>query len=586
MQYFKKININKASRIKNNNPNKTTNFLFNFKIFNIMRKLFLFIAAALVSTSMWAAATTLFSMETKTSGSDFKAGTTETEITTSNYLSSISGGTLHMAVISGSAQKVFGADNSEYHMRLASNAAYAKITMSDNTFAEGDSIIITKGNADNQPCITSIKTRSTDTTTTNFKYVIPKGSPLIDKSVVYLWKASSNVYIKAISIIRPDNCIKPGTPTSLSAGDITYKSASLSWAEAENSDGYQISIIKKSDSSVKLDWTDCATNSYAATGLDAETTYTFKVKAKGADGYCELGDEAKADFTTIVAPEICPSGLTITGTKEYMEHDNISLTATLTEGTGAITYQWYKGSIDVENALEGKTSATLTIENCAQSDAGNYYCVASKTECPDAESAVCAVTVSEYECPTSGTVLSLAMKSGLSPENVPHGTYIEMTSTYATVSGGVVKLGNSHSSDDTKAMIHESKMYLGGNNGYVLVELTCPLKEDDEISFTGDEDQICFTLAASRSTTYSSSSNSFKVSSAFLNGNDDVTTFYIWRVESAATYIQTLTITRPSPATSIENQESKIDNRKFIKDGQLFIEKNGHVYNVFGTCIK
>ena len=38
--------------------------------------------------------------------------------------------------------------------------------------------------------------------------------------------------------------------------------------------------------------------------------------------------------------------------------------------------------------------------------------------------------------------------------------------------------------------------------------------------------------------------------------------------------------------TGIENQESKIDNRKFIKDGQLFIEKNGHVYNVFGARVK
>ena len=40
------------------------------------------------------------------------------------------------------------------------------------------------------------------------------------------------------------------------------------------------------------------------------------------------------------------------------------------------------------------------------------------------------------------------------------------------------------------------------------------------------------------------------------------------------------------PSTGIENQESKIDNRKFIKDGQIFIEKNGHVYNVFGACVK
>ena len=56
-------------------------------------------------------------------------------------------------------------------------------------------------------------------------------------------------------------------------------------------------------------------------------------------------------------------------------------------------------------------------------------------------------------------------------------------------------------------------------------------------------------------------------------------------------YLVNLTISAcgeevPTPPTAIENQESKIENRKFIKDGQLFIEKNGHVYNVFGTCIK
>ena len=551
-----------------------------------MRKLFLFIAAALVSTGMWAAATTLFSLTVKSSGSNWSAPTTETEVTTSMWLESINGGTLHMAVTSGSAQKVFGSDNSEYHMRLASNAAYAKITMSDNTFAEGDSIIITKGNADNQPCLTSIKTRSTDTTTTNFKYVIPKGSPLIDKSVVYLWKASSNVHIKAISIIRPDNCIKPGTPTSLNAGSITYNSASLSWAAAENSDGYQISIIKKSDSSVKLDWTDCATNSYAATGLDAETTYTFKVKAKGADGYCELGDEAKADFTTIVAPEICPSGLTITGTKEYMEHDNISFTATLTEGTGAITYQWYKGSIAVENALDGKTSATLTIENCAQSDAGSYYCVASKAECPDAESAAYAVTVSEYVCPTSGTLFSFVIKSGLSNQTIAHQTDLILTSDYGTTVNGVATLRNNDGSGNDKAQIYNGEIFFNGANAYVKVDMYCALAAGDTIAITSknNQNELWFTNTNSNSNKIETSGRKHVVAKDDLL--DGYSTFYIWR-KSGGTSVGTIKVTRPEgSATAIDEVEKSAAAVKRIVNGQLIIEKNGVRYNAMGQTIR
>ena len=382
------------------------------------------------------------------------------------------------------------------------------------------------------------------------------------------------------------SCNKPGTPTSLSAGDITYNSASLSWAVAENSNGYQISIIKKSDSSVKLDWTDCATNSYAATGLDAETEYTFKVKAKGADGYCELGDEAKADFTTIVAPELCPLNLTITGTKEYMEHDNISLTAALEQGTGAITYQWYKGSIAVENALEGKTSATLTIENCAQSDADNYYCVASKVECADAESAAYAVTVSEYVCPTSGTLFSFVIKSGLSNQTIAHQTDLILTSDYGTTVNGVATLRNNDGSGNDKAQIYNGEIFFNGANAYVTVDMYCALAAGDTIAITStnNQNELWFTNTNSNSNKIETSGRKHVVAKDDLL--DGYSTFYIWR-KSGGTSVGTIKVTRPEgSATAIENQESKIENRKFIKDGQLFIEKNGHVYNVFGACIK
>ena len=98
------------------------------------------------------------------------------------------------------------------------------------------------------------------------------------------------------------SCTKPGTPGSLSVEGKTHNAANLTWSAAENADGYKVSIIKKADASVVLDWTDCTTNSYAASGLIPETAYTFKVKAKGASGYCEYGAEASVDFTTNADP--------------------------------------------------------------------------------------------------------------------------------------------------------------------------------------------------------------------------------------------------------------------------------------------
>lgn len=99
------------------------------------------------------------------------------------------------------------------------------------------------------------------------------------------------------------SCTKPGTPANLAASNLAYTTADLSWDAADNSDGYKISIIKKDDESVIVDWTDNATTSYAATGLTQGTEYTFKVKAKGATGYCEFGLEATVDFTT-TAPSV------------------------------------------------------------------------------------------------------------------------------------------------------------------------------------------------------------------------------------------------------------------------------------------
>ena len=102
-------------------------------------------------------------------------------------------------------------------------------------------------------------------------------------------------------------CTKPGAPASLVASDIAYTSATLSWdPSGAGTNGYEISIIKKDDETVILDWTYEATNSYEATGLTQGTEYTFKIKYKGdgiTPGQCEFSNEVTVDFTT-TAPSV------------------------------------------------------------------------------------------------------------------------------------------------------------------------------------------------------------------------------------------------------------------------------------------
>ncbi len=41
-----------------------------------------------------------------------------------------------------------------------------------------------------------------------------------------------------------------------------------------------------------------------------------------------------------------------------------------------------------------------------------------------------------------------------------------------------------------------------------------------------------------------------------------------------------------SEATALDNAEANVKAVKVLRNGQLFIEKNGHVYNVLGGCVK
>ncbi len=124
-----------------------------------------------------------------------------------------------------------------------------------------------------------------------------------------------------------------------------------------------------------------------------------------AGKYAGMGDLAiTGDLVASGGDPVCPSGLTISSKNDktaFLEGDAIELTAALTAGNGAITYQWYKGGTAEANKLTGKTAAKLEIASCVEGDAGDYYCVASKSDCSDAVNAdAFTITVAHNPCAT------------------------------------------------------------------------------------------------------------------------------------------------------------------------------------------
>ena len=93
----------------------------------------------------------------------------------------------------------------------------------------------------------------------------------------------------------------------------------------------------------------------------------------GSQTCCVLG--VKVWLHPSSSPCSAPTDPEIEGTTAYAEGNNISLTASATGATSAM-FTWYKGA-DWATASAGSsvgTGATLSINSCATSDAGTYWC--------------------------------------------------------------------------------------------------------------------------------------------------------------------------------------------------------------------
>ncbi len=301
------------------------------------------------------------------------------------------------------------------------------------------------------------------------------------------------------------------------------------------------------------------------------------------------------EFKAAAETAVCPSGLSISGTAAYDEGETISLEAALTAGNGEISYKWYKGSIAAGNEIG--TGATFTKENCVPGDAGNYYCVAIKDGCDNAESNAYAVTVTPaVDCSSlAGTIYKFQIKtSGLTNGNLSEsGTFDVTTSNYlASISGGTLQ---GYNENNKMTVYGNSSLQLSDNSkSYFIAELDCPLQAGDTIKsiVTGNTALVSKASSKTEDVKLQTSSNATtynKVVIPTTNNLVDETKVYIWKgggncqmryfeVIRPAKYAVTYTAGDGSvkEGQSLPTQAATVEGGKFNTALGTALEKSGY----------
>ena len=167
------------------------------------------------------------------------------------------------------------------------------------------------------------------------------------------------------------------TPTGLSSSAVTATTVTLSWSAVANATGYRVTIGGNSY--------ETTSTSYAATGLTAETAYSWTVTAIGdGETYGDSDESTASTFTTAALPKY-----TITWSSNGGAYDTSTVTqgeaVTLPSGTPtscSATYAtfvgWYTSAAGSESSPSTAAPATqVTAETVPTGDV-TYYAVFAK----------------------------------------------------------------------------------------------------------------------------------------------------------------------------------------------------------------
>lgn len=212
-------------------------------------------------------------------------------------------------------------------------------------------------------------------------------------------------------------------------------------------------------------------------------------------------------------------------------------------GSGTISYQWFNAS-DNSLVYDGQTFAPTK--------SGSYYCQATSGS-TTIQTSKTTVTVSgtSNENVGSGTnkdIFSLTVTCN-NAYNLASGADLNLTSDYATVTGGSALVHNGKDSpvDIIYFKNGSGNIALNGSSGtYVKLTLNTPLQEGDVITFTSDESSIgsfYLTTTSTRNTNCSVNDGTYTVTSS--DGLVNSTVLYVW--SNSKGKFKSITITRDYP---------------------------------------
>lgn len=245
--------------------------------------------------------------------------------------------------------------------------------------------------------------------------------------------------------------------------------------------------------------------------------------------------------------------------KKYSLGSNESISAEVL-GEGTATYQWYNANT-TPTAIDGATDASYI-----PTESGKYYCkitvnspstnaktrTASTTYPYTITTNTADVTVESNGTETGGTetsnvIFSLTVTYNQT-YNLASGKDLDLTSNYATVTGGSALVHNGKSSA-VDIIDSSGKIVLNGSGGtYVKLNLNTPLQEGDVITFTSGENSIgsfYLTKTSTKDKNCSVSGGTYTVTSSdrLLNSTE----LYIWNNSSGK--FKSITITRSGSST-------------------------------------
>ena len=215
-------------------------------------------------------------------------------------------------------------------------------------------------------------------------------------------------------------------------------------------------------------------------------------------------------------------------------------------GSGTISYQWFNAS-DNSLVFDGQTFAPTK--------SGSYYCQATSGS-TTIQTSKTTVTVSgtSNENVGSGTnkdIFSLTVTCN-NAYNLASGADLNLTSDYATVTGGsaLVHNGKSSAVDIIYLKNKSGNIALNGSSSrtYAKLTLDTPLQEGDVITFTSDESSIgsfYLTTTLPKNTNCPVNDGTYTVTSS--DGLVNSTVLYVWNNSSGK--FKSITITRSGSST-------------------------------------